>query len=145
MQSLTRGFDIRYNGPEGPLIAPNLHSAFLHPEVSDEALAKEVHESRIVGPYQSPPLSNVRCSGLGVVSKKDGGWRLIYHKILSAPVLMIISIQTLQYSTVDDAIKVCHEVGPGALLAKADLKNVFHLCPVRPEDWHLLGIKWRGQ
>ena len=33
--------------------------------------------------------------------------------------------------------KLCHEVGPGALLAKVDLKNAFRLCPVRPEDWHL--------
>ena len=40
---------------------------------------------------------------------------------------------------------VCYEVGPGALLAKVDLKNAFRLCPVRPEDWHLLGIWWRGQ
>ena len=39
----------------------------------------------------------------------------------------------------------CHRVGPGTLLAKVDLKNAFRLCPVRPEDWHLLGIRWRGQ
>ena len=29
-------------------------------------------------------------------------------------------------------------------MAKVDLRNAFRLCPVRPEDWHLLGIHWRG-
>ena len=28
-------------------------------------------------------------------------------------------------------------------MAKVDLKNAFRLCPVRPADWHLLGIHWR--
>ena len=36
-------------------------------------------------------------------------------------------------------------MGRGALLAKVDLKNAFRLCPVRPDDWHLLGIHWRGK
>ena len=86
---------------------------------------------------------------MGVVPKKDSGWRIIYH--LSAPINNSIndyidSTYSLQYSTIDDAINIlCHGVVPGALLAKVDLKNAFCLCPVRPEDWHLLGIQWRGQ
>ena len=149
IKSLSTGFDIGYKGPEGSLIAPDLHSASLHPEVIDEALSKEVNENRIAGPYLYPPHPNLRCSGLGAVPKKDGGWRLIYH--LSAPLNSSINdfidpdTYSLQYSTIDDAIKICHEVGPGALLAKVNLKNAFRLCPVRPEDWHLLGIRWRGQ
>ena len=50
-----------------------------------------------------------------------------------------------RYNTIDDVIKICYEVGKGALLAKVDLKNAFRLCPVRSDDWHLLGIRWRGQ
>ena len=142
--SLTLGFDISYLGPHTPLIAPNLHSASLHPHIIDEALAKEIQANRIAGPYSFLPLPNLTCSGLGVVPKKDEGWHLIYH--LSAPTnnsindLIDCNTYSLQYSTVDDAIKICHEVGKGALLAKVDLKNAFRLCPVRYEDWHLLGI-----
>ena len=33
----------------------------------------------------------------------------------------------------------------GELMAKVDQKNAFRLCPVRPEDWHLLGIHWQGK
>ena len=48
----------------------------------------------------------------------------------------IIDLDTysLQYSTIADTIKIYHEVGPGALLAKVNLKNTFCLCPVKPED-----------
>ena len=35
-------------------------------------------------------------------------------------------------------------LGPGALMAKLDIKSAFRLCPVRPEDWELLGIHWEG-
>ena len=30
-------------------------------------------------------------------------------------------------------------------MSKIDLKNAFRLIPVRPEDWNLLGIRWRDQ
>ena len=49
---------------------------------------------------------------------------------------------SLQYATIDNAIAICYKLGKGALMAKVDLKNAFRLCPVRPEDWHLLGIYW---
>ena len=53
-----------------------------------------------------------------------------------------LTTYSLQYSTIDDAIKICHEVGKGALLAKVDLKNAFRLCLVRPDDWR---IHWWGK
>ena len=136
--SLQIGFDIGYSGPHLPLVAPNLHSASVYPHIVDEALEKEIQANRIAGPYPFPPFHNLRCSGLGVVPKKDGGWRLIYH--LSAPTNQSINdyidptTYSLQYSTIDDAIKMCHKVGKGALLDKVDLKNAFRLCPVRPDD-----------
>ena len=45
----------------------------------------------------------------------------------------------------NDAIQIYQAQGLGALMAKVDLKNAFKLCPVRQEDWHLLGIHWRNQ
>jgi len=30
------------------------------------------------------------------------------------------------------------------MLAKIDIKSVFHLPPVHPADRYLLGMKWRG-
>ena len=74
------------------------------------------------------------CSGLGVIPKKDGDWRVIYH--LSAPYGLSINDfidpqeLSLHYSSVDDAISMCDNLGHGTLLAKIDLKNTFRQCPV---------------
>ena len=147
--SLRSGFRIGYTGPRHPLRAPNLSSAFLRPEVIDQALCKEISLGRVAGPFDNPPFTNFRCSGLGLVPKDGNDWRLIFH--LSAPagvsVNDFISPEdfSLHYHTIDDAISLLHRLGPGALMAKADLKSAFRLCPVHPLDWPLLGIQWRNQ
>ena len=38
-------------------------------------------------------------------------------------ILILQRINSLQYSTIVDAIKMCHEVGKGVLLAKVDLPS----------------------
>ena len=35
-------------------------------------------------------------------------------------------------------------LGCDALMAKLDIKSAFRLCPVRPADHHLLGMRWQG-
>ena len=35
-------------------------------------------------------------------------------------------------------------LGRGAILAKVDVKSAYRLCPVRPDEQHLLGMKWKG-
>ena len=65
--SLFQGFRIGYNGPRTQLKAPNLCSAHDHPQVIDEALAKELRTNRIAGPYHHSPFPNVRFSGIGIV------------------------------------------------------------------------------
>jgi hypothetical protein len=52
---------------------------------------------------------------------------------------------TLSYTTIDDAVSITQQLGPGTLLAKTGLKKAFRQCPVRRQDWHLLGSYWRGQ
>ena len=50
----------------------------------------------------------------------------------------------LKYCTIDNAITILNELGPGTLMGKIDLKIAFRLCPVSKEDWPLLGIYWQG-
>ena len=103
----------------------------------------------MAGPYSTPPLPNTRCSGLGVVPKKDGGWRTICD--LSSPPSSSINDfidpqrYSLRYCTIDSAIAIFNIIGPRALMGKLDLKNAFRIMPVRKEDWHLLAIHWEGQ
>ena len=147
INGLTHGFRIGYQGPRTPQSTPNLCSAFQHEHVIDEALKKELAENRNAGPYCSSPFSNLRISGLGVIPKSDGSWRLIYH--LSAPIGTSINdfidpvSYSLQYNTLDDAIKICHTLGKNARIAKVDIKTAFRLIPVHKDDWHLLGIRWK--
>ena len=83
LSDIRQGCDIGYTRPQFTYTAHNLQSAFAHPSIINDALAVECLNNRIIGPFDSPPLPNLRCSGLGIVPKHDGGWRTIYH--LSAP------------------------------------------------------------
>ena len=75
-----------------------------------------------------------------LVSKHDGGWRIIYH--LSAQLYISINYfidpkdYSLSYCTIDDAYDFINQVGP-------DLQDAFRHIPVHPSQWNLLGICWK--
>ena len=144
IDDLQYGCSIGYTGPQFAHFAKNLPSAFQQPNVINAALEKECAAGRILGPFPNPPLQNFRTSGLGLVPKHDGGWRVIYN--LSAPAGSSVNdfidplAYSLSYCSVDDAYTIINRIGPGALLSKIDLKDAFRLMPVRSADWNLPGI-----
>ena len=143
------GVRIGHTGPRHYTHARNLSSAFQHPEVIDQELAKECDAGRILGPFTTSPIYPLQCSGLGAIPKKNGKWRMIMH--LSAPAGRSVNDGihpeefSLHYSSVDDAVAILLHLGKGALMAKIDLKSAFRMIPVHYADWDLLGIHWRGQ
>ena len=147
INDLQHGCSIGYTGLQFAHLAKKLPSAFQQPSVIDATLQKECEAGRILGPFPTPPLPNFRTSGLGLVPKHDGGWRIIYH--LSAPTTHSINyfidplMYSLSYCSIDDAYTIINKLGPGTLLSKIDLKDAFRLIPVRPTDWNLLGIHWQ--
>ena len=149
LQILRHGATIGYQGPRTTRVTPNLASASLHPSVVTKELQRECAQGRMAGPYQSPPLQNLQCSGVGVVPKKDGSWRMIMH--LSAPGMHSINDgidkepYSLHYSTIDDATRLIAAAGKGCYLAKIDLKRAFRLIPIARSDWELLGIHWDNE
>ena len=115
----------------------------------DAKLSKELGAHRLVGPFSSPPFSVFRVSPLGLVPKKvEGEFPLIHH--LSYPKGSSLNdgissdYTSVSYATVEDAIRLIKSVGPHCFLAKTDIKNAFRLIPIRPEDYNLLRICWRG-
>ena len=52
---------------------------------------------------------------------------------------------TLRYSIIDNAVAILQRLGPSAAMAKVDIKHAFRLCPLRREDWDLLGLHWKGK
>ncbi|KAL5516553.1 hypothetical protein EMCRGX_G001915 [Ephydatia muelleri] len=104
------------------LHAINLASTLSHPEAINAELDKEeVRAGRVLGPFPLLPLVNLRTSGLGVVPKENGKWRVILH--LSAPeghsVNDFISREefTLHYSTIHHAVALLGRLNRGALMA----------------------------
>ena len=100
------------------------------------------------GPFSSPPFCVMHISGVGVVPKQNGKLRLICD--LSSPTGVSVNdgISRDQfspiYATIDMAISVIMRKGPGSFFTKVDIRNAFHLCPVRPSDWPCLGIEGQG-
>ena len=69
----------------------NCPSAFEHPSIVDNYLAKEVSLGRVSGPLKATALDGLQISRFGVIPKKDGGWRLILD--LAAIVSMMVLIK----------------------------------------------------
>jgi hypothetical protein len=142
------GFRIHFQGAERSFEARNLRSALDNPKAVDSKLNKELEAGRLAGPFISPPLKYFRVSPLGMVPKKQpGDFRMIHH--LSFPNGTSVNdgipdIETsVRYATVDDAIRLIKQAGPGCFFAKTDIKNASRIIPINPADYHLLGIKWR--
>lgn len=126
-------------------------SAQSHPTVIDQYLLDECRAGRVAGPFSSPPVPNLHISRFGVIPKRSapGKWRLILD--LSYPEGASVNDGipkdqfSMQYISVDDAIRFIVELGPGALMAKIDIASAYRLIPIHPLDRFLLGMKWRDQ
>ena len=143
------GFKIHFEGHLTAVNPKNLKSAFDLPHVIDNKLFRELDAGRIAGPFIIPPFPLFRISPLGVVPKKaPGEYRLIHH--LSYPKGFSVNDgidsdhSTVSYATIDDAIRLIKRCGYGCLLAKTDIKSAFRIIPIHPEDYHLLGMQWKG-
>ena len=148
IQGFTYGFDRGYSGKRFPLRSKNLHSALSNASAVTEAISKELSRGHVAGPFTKAPFENLHCSPLGAVPKKDGSYLLIID--ISSPPGRSINegISKDNYSVVfsrfDDAVTMVQCLGIGALMAKVDIKHAFRICPVRPEDYKLLGTFWEG-
>jgi hypothetical protein len=90
LKGLQQGFSLNYQGPRLPTDANNLPSARKYPYILQGKIDKDVEAGRIAGPlYQCLRLPTLRISPLGLVSKKDGDFRVIHH--LSYPALSSVN------------------------------------------------------
>ena len=148
ISGLENGFSIGFNGSRRRTSSPNLPSAFDNAAFISDYLKNACQRGETAGPYLTPPLPDLHCSGLGVVPKKNGRLCPIHH--LSSPVGESINDGispdefSLHYVSVDHAICLIQHHGHGTYLSKVDVKSAFRICPVRTEDWPLLGIEWKG-
>ena len=88
-------FRLHFQGPSEGSSSNNLVSASEHANIVDQKLPKEIQAGQIIGPFDKPPLHNLKVSPLGVIPKKvQGKYRMIHHLSFQYGVqLMILSPQ----------------------------------------------------
>ncbi len=124
-----------------------MYEASQHVEVIRAYLDKELEANRI----WKVDEEGVQCSPFGVIPKKGkpGKWRLIVD--LSAPEAHSVNdgidrrLASVAYMSVDDVVRRVLELGPGAKVAKADVRAAYRNVPVHPRDRWLLGMRWDGE
>ena len=145
---LKHGFSTGFRGALPRSASSNLKSSSEHSADVSKAIRTEVSRGHTAGPFYTLPLEDFHCSPLGAVPKKDGSARIILD--LSSPRGSSVNegiddhTFTVKYCSIDDALDMVHSLGPSAFMAKADIKHAFRLCPVKPNEWHLLGYQWNG-
>lgn len=130
----------------------NLKSALEPPEVEQKVhdiICGDTAGGKTAGPFEHPPFPVFSCSPIGAVPKRGSTKvRKIHH--LSFP----RHGDSINGSTKDvyqalgsfeQAKELVRRLGKGCWLIKLDVEAAYRQVPVRPEDWPLLGFKWRGQ
>lgn len=81
----------------------------------------EIYCGRIAGPFLTRPISNLRCSPIGIVPKKTGGFRLIRHFSFAPNVSVNDYVDekftSVKYSSFDNAINMINNLGVNAFIA----------------------------
>jgi hypothetical protein len=62
------------------------------------------------------------------------------HSVLSLNDFIEREHCSVQYSSIDDAVKMIHDLGRNALLAKCDIKSTFRLLRLAPSEFDLTGF-----
>lgn len=145
IKGLSSGFPLHYSGPRLSRDSPNLVSANQQPDILWEIILKEIELGRVAGPFIEKPFPCFQISPVGLVPKKDNGYRMIHH--LSYPENSSINhfidekLCSVSYSSVDQAADMIYTLKKGCFLSKTDVKSAFRLLPVSPADFDLLGFK----
>ena len=131
-----------------PVDAKNLKSVLVNPADAIEKVENEIAKGRIAGPFRNRPISNLRCSPIGLVPKKTSGLRLItnlsYPQGNSVNDFIDENFTSVSYSSFDTVVSMVQKIGKGALIGKKDIKSAFRLLPCYPGDFDLLGFKIEG-
>ena len=153
LSGIQEGFRIGYERREHVLgsARKNMKTAMENPQVIKEYLDVERKRGVLLGPFERSEMPEVHLSRFGVIPKSNqpGKWRLIVD--LSHPegrsVNDVISgeLCSLQYMRIEEVVRRLLKLGPGAQMAKMDIKSAYRMVPVHPQDRVLLGVQWEGQ
>jgi hypothetical protein len=151
--ALRQGVDLGYTGQRSkPACGNNLPTADEHASAIDADMQKQCALGRRAGPLATMPFPFYKSNPLGVVFKKSDVElkkpRVIHH--LSWPrngdnVNASVLDFDVELPAFDEAIAALRACGRGSYMTKIDIEAAYRCIPVRPSDWPLQAMRWRGQ
>lgn len=153
LKGISQGFRIGLNWELVQLKTAkrNMLSATEDPAVIEAYLAKE-RAAGIIDPLvvEGGAATSIYISCFSIIPKphQPGKWLLIVDLLHSRGHSVNNSMDPklccLSYVSTDAAAAMVLSLGQGAELAKLDVASAYRIAPVHPDDWPLLGMKWRG-
>ena len=156
LSGIKEGFRIGFNlvdSAKGSLSSArkNMCSTQDHLQVVGDYLRDELSRRGVLGPFVPEEVPEVHIDRFGVIPKlhQPGKWRLIVD--LSHPNGKSVNdgisseLCSLRYTRVDEVVRHLLQLGPGALMAKLDVKSAYRIVPVHLQDRPLLGMKWEDR
>ena len=136
------GFKLNYSGPRLPF---DMHLRYIFGEryeIANRKILKEINLGRLAGPFPEPPFPTFRVSPISFIPKKSSTEFRLIHNLSFPPnnsVNDFIDREhcSVKYSSIDDAVKMIHDLGRNALLAKCDIKSAFRLLRLAPNEFDL--------
>ena len=153
--SIIEGFDTGiHRPPEQTFKCKNLRSASENSDFVTQAIAEEVTNDFVIGPFDNVIWENSRISPIGVAKGKwSGKLRLILD--LSSPhdnekhpsinSLIEKDSFSLSYTTIDDAVSVITKLGVNSTMCKVDVASAFKILPIKPSQWRYYGFQWQNK
>ena len=148
LNGLRYGFSIGFTASRDISVqSANLPSSAACASFISDQLYASCQRGETAGPFSAALFTFMRCSGVGVVPKKNGKLCMIHH--LSSPGNSVndgvpADQFSLQYISIDDAIESIMSSPQPVYLAKLDIKSAYRQIQVRAEDHSLLGKFWQG-
>ncbi|CAG2224015.1 unnamed protein product [Mytilus edulis] len=152
VSGLSQGFSTGITTlPSKSIECKNLRSALSQPTHVLKLIETEVEKGYLEGPFDFIPFTHYRINPIGVAEGKyNKKKRLIVD--LSAPhedpknpslnELIDKDEFSLQYVSIDDAIRTIKSLGFKSWLLKTDIADAFKVMPLSPMLWPFHGIKW---
>lgn len=126
-------------------------SSLANPTVIIDSMSSKLSSSHLIGPLHSSCLLHIQISPIGMVPKSHSSAQWCMKVDLSAPAGHSINNGinaercSLKYASVNDAVGLIRQLGPGTSLVKMNIKDAYHIIPIHPDDQHLLTVSWGNE